>query len=95
MKSNLDNLELAQKALVEEFTNSPYTCDHPLGNAASSRKIQEYVIACVDAKDTCMWDWFETNIIEEFNVKGVEKEMLEFARDVLERSQLQKKNGDD
>lgn len=85
MKSNL---ELVKDALIDEFTNAPYTRENPLGNAASSRKIQEYIIACVDADDTRMWDWFERNIVEQFHVTGVEQGLLEFARDVLKRSRM-------
>lgn len=80
------DLELAKEALTSEFDDAPYTRENPLGNAGASRKIQKYVIACVDAGDASMWDWFETNIIEKFHVTGVERGVLEFARDVLLRA---------
>lgn len=82
MKSKL---ELTKDALIDEFNNAPYTREFPLGNAATSRKIQEYLIACVEAEEKGMWDWFETNIIKEFSVIGIDRGVLEFARDVLVR----------
>lgn len=80
------DLESAKEALIEEFTNAPYTREEPLGYAGASRKIQNYLIACVDAGDTSMWDWFNKNIIEAFNVTGVDQTTLDFAREVLVRS---------
>lgn len=82
MKSDL---ELTKEALVDEFTKADYNVDNPLGNAGAYRKIQEYLIACVDAESDDMWDWFETNIVDQFNVSGVDQFMLEFAQGVLVR----------
>lgn len=83
----VDKLESAKTALIDEFTQNEYTRVEPFGNSASDRKIQEYVIACVDAKvySTDMWEWFDENIIKQFGVTGVDRSTMDFAHRVLDR----------
>lgn len=80
------DVESAKEALIDEFTIASHAREDPLGNAGASRKIQNYLIACVETNDACLWDWFEQNIIHKFGVTGIERTTLEFARDVLVRA---------
>ena len=83
------NVESTKRFLQDEVEKNKHTLDNPFGNAASYRKVVEYLYACVvsdenvaDAKDWLYGLYAEHN--QTYEAKDKFHAQVELVADVLE-----------
>ena len=85
MKFN-GNVESAKNFLLDEVAKNKHTYDNPFGNAASSRKIVEYLYACVMSEENVAdsKDWlYQLYANQSDEAKDTFRNKVELVADVL------------
>lgn len=70
-------VQVEKDFLIREFKDAPYVKQSPFGNAATTRKIYNYIITCVDngvSQSGCK-DWiralFQKENVQEFELVNI------------------------